>query len=306
MRASLVIMAAGLGSRYGGTKQIDGIGPHGEILMEYSIYDALRAGFSKVVFIIRPDMQEMMDHLVGYLAHQKTADGQPVEVVYVYQDFDSVPSFYHIPEERTKPFGTVHALLCAKDVVDEPFCVINADDYYGMEAFRMIYRELERLPERGKATMVGYQLKNTASIHGPVSRGVCRVHRNRLNGIRERKHIQLYADGTLLDLDTNTSMPPEIPVSMNFWGFMPSIFGRLELYFQRFLDELPQGDITSECILPNMVGAELEQNYMVVSVLQSTDTWFGMTYREDRDLVTAELRKLHAAGVYPATLRDEG
>lgn len=303
MKATLVILAAGLGSRYGGNKQMDGLGPHGELLMEYSIYDALRAGFSKVVFIIKPDMQELMDRMVGYLADRKLESGQPVEVIYVCQDFGSVPAFYQIPPERTKPFGTVHALLCAKNVVHEPFCVINADDYYGVDAFKMIYRELSRLPERGKGTMVGYELKNTASLHGPVSRGLCRVHKNRLNAIRETKHIQLYSDGSLRDLDRNIALSPETPVSMNFWGFMPSIFGRLELYFQRFLEMLPEGDITSECILSSMVGAELEQNYMVVSVLQSTENWFGMTHREDRTVVAEELRKLHAEKVYPETLR---
>ena len=167
MKVSLVIMAAGLGSRYGGSKQVDGIGPHNEILMEYSIYDALRAGFSKVVFIIKPEMEEMMRRLCGdYLARKTALDGTPVEVAYVFQDFTSVPDFYRIPPERTKPFGTVHALLCAADVVHEPFCVINADDYYGIDAYRTIYDELVKLPETGKATMVGYLLKNTASLHG--------------------------------------------------------------------------------------------------------------------------------------------
>ncbi len=150
MHSSLVIMAAGLGSRYGGSKQVDGIGPNGEILMEYSIYDALRAGFDKVVFIIKPEMREMMDGLVGYLKNKKTADGRPVEVAFVYQDFTSVPSFYRIPEERTKPFGTVHALLCAEPAVDGPFCVINADDYYGVDAYRTIYEELGKLAPSGE------------------------------------------------------------------------------------------------------------------------------------------------------------
>ena len=151
MHISLVIMAAGLGSRYGGSKQVDGIGPNGEILMEYSIHDALRAGFDKVVFIIKPEMQEMMDGLVGYLKQKKTADGRPVEVAFVYQDFTSVPSFYRIPEERTKPFGTVHALLCAEPAVDGPFCVINADDYYGVDAYRTIYEELGKLAPSGES-----------------------------------------------------------------------------------------------------------------------------------------------------------
>ena len=304
MHISLVIMAAGLGSRYGGSKQVDGIGPNGEILMEYSIHDALRAGFDKVVFIIKPEMQEMMDGLVGYLKQKKTADGRPVEVAFVYQDFTSVPSFYRIPEERTKPFGTVHALLCAEPAVDGPFCVINADDYYGVDAYRTIYEELGRLAPSGESTMVGYLLKNTASLHGTVSRGVCKVKDGKLDSIQETLKIQLYPDGHLTDLDTNTDLDPETVVSMNFWGFMPSIFPALRAYFEAFLRGLPDGAVKAECLLPVMVGEELKAGRMTVSVLNSKDKWFGMTYHEDRALVAEDLQKLHEAGVYPPSLRN--
>ena len=188
MKVSLVIMAAGLGSRYGGSKQVDGIGPHHEILMEYSIHDAIRAGFNKVVFIIKPEMEELMERLCGgYLRNKTAADGSPVEVAYAFQDFSALPNFYTIPEGRTKPFGTVHALLCAADVIQEPCCVINADDYYGIGAYKTIYEELVRLPESGKATMVGYLLKNTASLHGAVSRGVCTVEDGKLVSVQETK-----------------------------------------------------------------------------------------------------------------------
>ena len=304
MHSSLVIMAAGLGSRYGGSKQVDGIGPNGEILMEYSIHDALRAGFDKVVFIIKPEMQEMMDGLVGYLKQKKTADGRPVEVAFVYQDFTSVPSFYRIPEERTKPFGTVHALLCAEPAVDGPFCVINADDYYGVDAYRTIYEELGKLALSGESTMVGYLLKNTASLHGTVSRGVCKVKDGKLDSIQETLKIQLYPDGHLTDLDTNTDLDPETVVSMNFWGFMPSIFPALRAYFEAFLRGLPDGAVKAECLLPVMVGEELKAGRMTVSVLNSRDKWFGMTYHEDRALVAEDLQKLHEAGVYPPSLRN--
>ncbi len=304
MHISLVIMAAGLGSRYGGSKQVDGIGPNGEILMEYSIHDALRAGFDKVVFIIKPEMQEMMDGLVGYLEQKKTADGRPVEVAFVYQDFTSVPSFYHIPEERTKPFGTVHALLCAEPAVDGPFCVINADDYYGVDAYRTIYEELGKLAPSGESTMVGYLLKNTASLHGTVSRGVCKVKDGKLDSIQETLKIQLYPDGHLTDLDTNTDLNPETVVSMNFWGFMPSIFPALRAYFEAFLRGLPDDAVKAECLLPVMVGEELKAGRMTVSVLSSKDKWFGMTYHEDRALVAEDLKKLHEAGVYPPSLRN--
>ena len=304
MHISLVIMAAGLGSRYGGSKQVDGIGPNGEILMEYSIHDALRAGFDKVVFIIKPEMQEMMDGLVGYLKQKKTADGRPVEVAFVYQDFTSVPSFYRIPEERTKPFGTVHALLCAEPAVDGPFCVINADDYYGVDAYRTIYEELGKLAPSGESTMVGYLLKNNASLHGTVSRGVCKVKDGKLDSIQETLKIQLYPDGHLTDLDTNTDLDPETVVSMNFWGFMPSIFPALRAYFEAFLRGLPDGAVKAECLLPVMVGEELKAGRMTVSVLNSKDKWFGMTYHEDRALVAEDLQKLHEAGVYPPSLRN--
>lgn len=304
MNASLVIMAAGLGSRYGGSKQVDGIGPHHEILMEYSIYDAIRAGFNKIVFIIKPEMEEMMHRLCGdYLTGKTARDGSPVEVAYAFQDFSSVPDFYHIPPERTKPFGTVHALLCAADVVHEPCCVINADDYYGIDAYRTIYEELIRLPETGKATMVGYLLKNTASLHGTVSRGVCTVKDGKLQSVREALKVQLYPDGTLRDLARDEPLAPDTVVSMNFWGFMPSIFPALREYFENFLRNEAGEDIKAECLLPVMVDQQMKAGKLEVSVLHSADKWFGMTYQQDRAVVAEELQKLHQRGDYPESLR---
>ncbi len=305
MKVSLVIMAAGLGSRYGGSKQVDGIGPHNEILMEYSIYDALRAGFNKVVFIIKPEMEEMMQRLCGgYLARRTAADGSPVEVAYAFQDFSSVPSFYTIPPERTKPFGTVHALLCAADVVREPCCVINADDYYGIDAYKTMYDELVKLPPEGKATMVGYLLKNTASLHGTVSRGVCAVEDGRLVSVREALKVQLYPDGTLRDLAEDRELAPDTVVSMNFWGFTPSIFPALRTYFEDFLRSRAGEDVKAECLLPVMVDHQMQAGALEVSVLHSADKWFGMTYREDREVVRAALQRLHDQGAYPAGLRE--
>ena len=304
MKVSLVIMAAGLGSRYGGSKQVDGIGPHHEILMEYSIYDAIRAGFNKIVFIIKPEMEEMMHRLCGdYLAGKTARDGSPVEVAYAFQDFSSVPDFYHSPPERTKPFGTVHALLCAADVVHEPCCVINADDYYGIDAYRTIYEELIRLPETGKATMVGYLLKNTASLHGTVSRGVCTVKDGKLQSVREALKVQLYPDGTLRDLARDEPLAPDTVVSMNFWGFMPSIFPALREYFENFLRNEAGEDIKAECLLPVMVDQQMKAGKLEVSVLHSADKWFGMTYQQDRAVVAEELQKLHQRGDYPESLR---
>ena len=304
MKAALVIMAAGLGSRYGGNKQVDGVGPQGEMLMEYSIYDAVRAGFTKVVFIIKPDMRELMDRLWGDRT-LITKTGEPLEVCYAMQDFTSIPDYYTIPAGRTKPFGTAHAVLCARPYLSEPFCVINADDYYGVDAYRAMYEELQRLPRQGRATMVGYLLKNTVSANGTVSRGVCRVEDGWLRGIHETLKIQLFPDGSIADVaeGQHRELAPDTVVSMNFWGFMPSIFQELEASFDHFLRCEAGDNIKAECLLPGMVGDLLEQGRLEVSVLHSADRWFGMTYHEDRQAVAAELQKLHAGGVYPPTLR---
>lgn len=301
MKLSLVIMAAGLGSRYGGNKQVDGIGPHGEFLMEYSIYDALRAGFSKVVFIIKPEMRERMEALCGGLTGQTAPDGSPVEVCYAYQTFASLPSFYQVPEGRTRPFGTVHALLCAEKAVKEPCCVINADDYYGPDAYRSMAQELRRLPAEGCAAMVGYLLKNTASLHGTVTRGLCARREGFLDSVRETRNIQLYPDGTLRDLGADRLLDPDALVSMNFWGFMPSIFPVLHRDFETFLRSAGDNP-RAERLLPEMVDSLLKQGELRVRILSSAGQWFGMTYREDRELVARELRRLHESGAYPESL----
>lgn len=308
MKAALVIMAAGMGSRYGGNKQVDGIGPNGEILMEYSIYDAIRAGFTKVVFIIKPDMKDLMEELCGKrVAQMRAKDGGPVEVRYAFQDFSSVPSWYAIPAERTKPFGTAHAVLCARGVIDEPFAVINADDYYGVDAFPTIYEELRRLPETGAATMVGYRVDRTVSENGTVTRGVCHTENGKLTKIVETFKIRLYPDGTIRDIENGEDsplIPPETPVSMNFWGFTPWIFEKMERFFTDFLKNLAPDNAKAECLLPTMVGELIDKGELTVSVLRSSAQWFGMTYKEDKPAVQAALRRLHEAGVYPPSLRD--
>lgn len=307
MKAALVIMAAGMGSRYGGNKQVDGLGPNGEILMEYSIYDAIRAGFSKIVFIIKPDMKELMEDLCGRrIAAMKANHGGNVEVAYAFQDFSSVPAWYRIPAERVKPFGTAHALLCARDVVHEPFAVINADDYYGADAFSTIYRELATLPESGKATMVGYRVDKTVSENGTVTRGVCHTENGILTNIVETFKIKLYPNGDIRDIENGEDsplIPPETPVSMNFWGFTPWIFGKLEAFFTEFLKNLAPDNIKGEALLPTMVGELIERGELRVTVLHSNARWFGVTYQEDKGAVQAELKKLHDNGTYPASLR---
>ena len=308
MKAALVIMAAGMGSRYGGNKQVDGLGPNGEILMEYSIYDAIRAGFNKVVFIIKPDMKELMEELCGRrIAQMKANDGSSVEVAYAFQDFSSVPSWYKIPAERVKPFGTAHAVLCARDVVKEPFAVINADDYYGADAFPTIYHELCKLPETGAATMVGYRVDKTVSANGTVTRGVCQTEDGKLTKIVETFKIKLYPNGDIRDIENGEDsplIPPETPVSMNFWGFTPWIFEKLEQFFTDFLKSLAADNIKGEALLPTLVGELIDSGELTVSVLHSNARWFGVTYKEDKPAVQAELKKLHDAGVYPKTLHE--
>ena len=306
MKAALVLMAAGLGSRYGGNKQVDGVGPCGEILMEYSIHDAIRAGFTKVVLIIKDDIVELVDRLCGdYLKRAKTRDGQPLEVCYVMQNYSSIPSFYEIPQLRTKPFGTTHAVLCAREVINEPFCVVNADDYYGADAYRTMYEALQKMPQEGSAAMMGYLLKNTVSENGTVTRGVCKAENGYLTAIKETMKIRLFPDGSIADTsgEEPVLLDGDTVVSMNMWGFQPSIFREMEEYFGRFLRGLKEDDIKSECLLPTMVGDFVDEEKLQVEVLHSADRWFGMTYHEDRAAVAEELRKLHESGFYPPTLK---
>ena len=306
MKVSLVIMAAGLGSRYGGSKQVDGIGPHNEILMEYSIYDALRAGFNKVVFIIKPEMEEMMRRLCGdYLARKTALDGTPVEVAYVFQDFTSVPDFYQIPAERTKPFGTVHAVICAADCIKTPFAVMNADDYYGAEAFRVMSEQLEKLHSAQDAAMVAYRLKNTVSPFGTVTRGVCMVDNGLLTGVRETYKIKVMPDGSIRDTSESEDGPilaPDTFVSMNLWGYHQDILPVMERYFADFLAALPADEMKAECLLPTMMGDLTNSGKINISVLNTNDRWFGLTYKEDKPGAVAALTALHENGIYPPTL----
>ena len=301
MGATLLIMAAGMGSRYGGNKQVDGLGPNGEILMEYSIYDAIRAGFDKVVFVIKPGMKETLASICGDRIAKK------VKVDYAFQDFSSVPSFYHIPEERTKPFGTVHAVLVARDYIDQPFAVINAYDYYGVSAFSTIYEKLQTLAPEGEATMVGYQLQNTVSKNGTVSRGVCHAVNGNLDKVVETLKIKLCENGEIRDIgagEPGELLDPLAPVSMNFWGFTPWIFGKLEEYFATFLKGLAPDAIKAECLLPVFVDKLMHEGELTVPMLTTDAVWFGVTYKEDKPFVQAELRKLHESGVYPASLHE--
>lgn len=305
MKTALVIMAAGLGSRYGGNKQTEGIGPNHEMLMEYSIFDAVRAGFSKFVFVIKPDMKPLIETLCGDLvASCKDQDGNPVEVCYAFQDFSSVPSFYQIPADRTKPFGTVHAVLCAEKYINEPFAVVNADDYYGVDGFSSMNQCLQTLKD-GEACMVGYYLKNTVSENGTVTRGVCSQENGLLTKVTETFKIQPFADGTIRDTATSEEgviLDPNALVSMNFWGFVPGVFKQMEAYFNAFLRGLAPDAIKAECLLPIMVDDLMRKKEMIVRVLSTNATWFGITYPQDKPYVQQELKKLHDQGVYPPSL----
>ncbi|MBQ8817026.1 MAG: hypothetical protein IJZ83_00445 [Clostridia bacterium] len=292
MKTTLLIMAAGLGSRYGGDKQIDGIGPHGEMLMQYSIYDAIKAGFNKLVFVIKPQYKEIIEKLCG--------DFEGIEKQYVYQDFSSIPSFYKIPEERTKPFGTVHAVLCAGAVINEPFAVINADDFYGADAFKKMHDRLVNL-KGGEATMVAYKLKNTVSLNGAVTRGICQLTDGKLSGVKETYKITVDKLGNISDSDSG-ALDGEALVSMNMWGFRGEIFENMSKSFDAFLKAIPDGEIKAEYALPTMVDEMIKSGELGVDVLSTDAVWFGVTYREDRAYVAGELAKMHEAGVYPEKL----
>ena len=304
MHAALVIMAAGIGSRYGGSKQTDGVEFHGEILMEYGVYDAVRAGFDKVVFIIKPDMRELMERLCGNMASRlHTADGRPVEVRYAYQDDTTLPAWYTKPAGRTKPFGTAHAVLCTRDIVHGSL----------LRHQRRRFLRRGRLPHHicGAAASAG----DGRCRHGGLSAeehrycprhrvpGVCHVKDGYLSDIRETLKIALLQDGVIRDEDTGAVLDGDTVVSMNFWGFAPSVFDALETYFHDFLRSEAGQSVKAECLLPTMVGDLLAAGELRVSVLKSADRWFGMTYHEDRARVARELIKLHETGAYPEELR---
>lgn len=292
-RTTLLIMAAGLGARYGGNKQIDNLGPHGEILMEYSISDAIEAGFDRVVFVIKKDMESIMKEKVGNRISKK------VEVSYAFQEYDTLPGGFLPPEDRTKPYGTVHAVLCAKDLIHEPFAVINADDYYGKEAFKVIRHSLLIMPEKCHASMVGYKLRNTVSEHGQVTRGICSVsEQGKLTGVAETYRIALLKNGIIQDMENDKQLDADSLVSMNFWGFTPWIFEMADEALASFLTSLEPGEQKKEYPLPVMVDALMQSHRIEVDVLSTDATWFGVTFQEDRPTVREELLRLHQKGAY--------
>lgn len=294
MNAALVVMAAGLGSRYGGIKQIAGLGPAGEILMEYEVYDALEAGFDRIILVVKDEILEDVKRLCGDRIEKQT------DLHYAIQRMDDLPYFYAPPAGRTRPFGTVHAVLSAAEYLDRPFAVINADDYYGKDAFKKCYESLKTLPQQGVANMVAYRLKNTVSRYGTVTRGVCRSQDGKLRQVVETYGIAPSADA--IRDEKGTQLDPESLVSMNFWGFMPTVLPSMREYFNAFLRSLAPDEIKKECLLPNMVDDMIHAGTLSVDVLSSDAEWFGVTYRDDREKAMIALQKLHDAGAYPKTL----
>ena len=298
-KATLVIMAAGMGSRYGGVKQIAGVGPGGEILMEYAIFDAIRAGFDRVVFIITEELKEGIEEKFSAALAARGA-----EMACVVQDYASLPAWFTVPEGRVKPYGTGHAVWCARDAIHEPFAVINADDYYGVEGYQAMFDALMALDEK-QAVMVGYKLKNTVSEHGTVSRGVCSVEDGALRSVKETFKIAVFPDGSIRDIADDPNgrlLDSESTVSMNFWGFHPSFFDALGDYLTAFLKARRPDDLKSECLLPMLVDERIRAGALTCTVLTTDARWFGMTYQEDRAIVQAEIGKLHDTGVYPRKL----
>lgn len=296
----LVIMAAGMGSRYGGLKQIDPIDAQGHIIIDFSIYDAIKAGFEKVIFIIKKENEEAFKEVIGNRMEKK------IQVEYVYQELSKLPEGFQIPEGRQKPFGTGHAVLCCKDVIDGPFTVINADDYYGRDAYKVIYDYLvsHQDDEIYRYTMVGYALKNTLTDNGHVARGVCETDEaGFLTDIHERTHIEKRNGGAAYTEDDGATwheLPMDSMVSMNMWGFSKSILKELEAGFQKFLkEELPKNPLKGEYLLPFAVDGLLQQNKASVQVLTSGDKWYGVTYKEDKEMVVNAIAGLKKQGMYP-------
>ena len=299
----LVIMAAGMGSRYGGLKQIDPVGTHGEKIIDFSLFDAKRAGFKKALFIIKeellPDFQEAV--------FQKAS--QYLEIDWVFQKLEDVPEGVTVPEGRVKPWGTGQAVLTAARVLgDAPYAVINADDFYGREAFEKIYQFLKNAKDGEKLNfaMVGYYLKNTVTENGYVSRGVCQTENGMLQSITERTHIEKRGDGIAFTEDdgkTWTALSPDAVVSMNLWGFTPGFTAALETDFRRFFrEDVPKNPEKAEFFLPFVVNDLLAQDKAQVTVLSSADKWYGVTYKEDKETVVNAIRSMTESGVYPAPL----
>lgn len=299
MHTTLLVMAAGMGSRFGGNKQIAQIGPHGELLLHYSLYDAAAAGFDKVVFVIKRAMEADFRRLLE--------GGIPagMQVHFAFQEFDTLPDGFVPPENRIKPYGTVHAVLAAREFIHEPFAVLNADDYYGKDAFVTIADSLRRMQGQDRvAAMVAYRLRNTVSENGAVTRGICETDAlGHLTRVTETYGIRPFPDGTIRDVDGSGEgriLDPDVPVSMNFWGLTPWFFEVAERDLSAFLRDGNGDPLKKECVLPMEIDHLMHSDGLQVEVLHTHAVWFGVTYLADKAYVAGELQKLHDAGAYPA------
>ncbi len=298
MKPALLLLAAGMGSRYGGLKQLDPMGPSGQTMVDYAVLDAERAGFGKIVFVIREDFEAAFRQQVGKRYEDR------IEVRYAFQRLEDLPEPFSLPEGRSKPWGTAHAVRAAREVIEEPFAVINADDFYGREAYRQMaaYLSGPTQTETLHTSMVGYVLKNTLSPHGTVNRGICEIDQGKLRRVEEYTGIGWDEDGALRGDNRQgqrSKLAPDAIVSMNFWGFSPEIFEPLEEGFRKFLSE--HGDeMKSEYYLPSLVDALIRRGQTSCPVLQTDSPWFGVTYPEDKARVVASLYELTEAGIYDA------
>ncbi|MBR3794116.1 MAG: nucleotidyltransferase [Alistipes sp.] len=302
VKPTLLVLAAGMGSRYGALKQMDGVGPNNEAIIDYSIYDAIRAGFGKVVFVIR---HSFADAFTAVFNAERF--GGKIEVEIVYQELDYLPEGFTVPEGREKPWGTNHALLMGKSVINEPFAVINADDFYGADAYRVIGEYLSGLSdEKGHYCMVGYEVNKTLSENGTVSRGVCSIDdEGFLSSIVERTKIERNAEGQIVfhDLGEDEILEENTPVSMNLFGFTPDYFDHSEAYFREFLaDPATQANLKAEFFIPLMVNNLIGNGTAKLKVLSTSANWFGVTYQADKPQLMAKIEELIEAGVYPRNL----
>ena len=289
---TLLVMAAGMGSRYGGLKQLDAVGPSDETIIDFSVYDAIRAGYNKVVFIIREDFEKQFKEKIS----NKYEDKIKVEIV--YQDLHDLPNSFSCPKDRSKPWGTGHAILAARNVISEPFAAINGDDFYGRESFKIISDHYSSV--NSGFAMAAFQLDKTLSDYGSVSRGICEQNLNQLVTVVETHGIKKSSAGNI-ECDRDISLLGNELVSMNMWGFMPSIFDHLEKMFNEFLDE-NISDLKSEFLIPSVVNDLIEKNIEKVQVLKTKSTWFGVTYIEDKPFVKNKIKELIQSGIYPEKL----
>ena len=309
MKPTLLVLAAGMGSRYGGLKQMDGLGPHGETIIDYSIHDAVEAGFGKVVYIVRESFKAQMEEAVqAKYKGVKTVDGEPLQFVFVTQELNKIPAGFTLNPERVKPWGTAHAILMAKDVIKEPFAVINGDDFYGKDSFGIL-ADWCRAHEKteGQHCIVGFELENTLSENGSVSRGICSYDaKGNLTDIAEHLEIAREADGKVYgnnsaNGENHVELAPKALCSMNMWGFTPDYFGKSEAIFETFL-EANIGELKKEYYIPYAVDCIVKSGKGSCEVLSTPSHWFGVTFKEDRPGVVAKFAELVERGVYPSPL----